>query len=312
MAIFKLYSRRLAEASKDRPDVYQYDVIPDALRVQLSLAIQDALGSLNDSFQNQEVSKAYAFIHNLLKREYGVEDLPTTSHAIAGSDYSCVHRLITKDESVLHVLDAVELCCIVIDSDNCRDWKYRHRDSEVCDWSIEEINKRFAQHAIGYEYTNEQIMRIDSKLLHEETIKPALALLSDPDFAGAEDEFHKAFQHYRQGDNKAAITSCVASLESTMKSIIAIMGWDLPAKQTVKPLFDLMYEKELIPIFWQGHFGGLRSMLESGVPTVRNRLAGHGQGPEVVEVPANYVSFALHQTAACIVFLVKAMDDMRS
>lgn len=47
-------------------------------------------------------------------------------------------------------------------------------------------------------------------------------------------------------------------------------------------------------------------MLESGVPTARNRLGGHGQGAEIVQVPMHYVSFALHQTAAAIVFLATA------
>lgn len=51
-------------------------------------------------------------------------------------------------------------------------------------------------------------------------------------------------------------------------------------------------------------------MLESGVPTARNRLGGHGQGAEVVSVPNHFVAFALHQTAAAIVFLAKAEETL--
>lgn len=312
MAIVKLYSIRLAESLQDKTDVYQYDQIPTPLRVQLSMAIQDALGTERDDGQHAGVSDAYDFIHRTLKREYGVEYLPSSTKSLSLDNYGSVHRQIRNDPNTLHVLDAVELCCAIIDSAICRDWKYRRKNSdEICTDSIAEINERFKQHAIGYEFTNGRIIRIDSQIIHEEAVKPALILLSDPEFAGAEDEYRKAFQHYRNGDNKAALTSCVASLESTMKSIIAIMGWQHPEKQTVKPLFDCMYDNGLIPAFWQNHFGGLRSMLEAGVPPVRNKHASHGQGQEVTEVPSNYVSFALHQTAACIVFLVKAMDDMR-
>jgi hypothetical protein len=50
----------------------------------------------------------------------------------------------------------------------------------------------------------------------------------------------------------------------------------------------------------------LRSTLESGVPTARNKLGGHGQGTEVVEVPEHIVSYALHLTASAIVFLAEA------
>jgi hypothetical protein len=47
-------------------------------------------------------------------------------------------------------------------------------------------------------------------------------------------------------------------------------------------------------------------MLESSVPTVRNRLGGHGQGTEVVKVPSHVVAYALHMTASTIVFLADA------
>lgn len=313
MAIVKLYSRRLAESLQDEPDVYQYDQIPTPLRVQISMAIQDALGTERDDAQHTGVSDAYEFIHNTLRREYGVEYLPSSTKSLSSDNYGSVHRQIRNDPNILHVLDAIELCCAIIDSHVCRDYKYRRRNSdEICDESLEEINYRFKQHAVGYEFTNSKIIRIDSQILHEEAVKPALILLSDPEFAGAEEEYRKAFEQYRNGDNKAALTSCVASLESTIKSIIAIMNWPKPEKQTVKPLFDCMYDNGLIPPFWQNHFGGLRSMLEGGVPPVRNKHASHGQGQEVTEVPSYYVSFALHQTAACIVFLVKAMDDLRS
>jgi len=64
-----------------------------------------------------------------------------------------------------------------------------------------------------------------------------------------------------------------------------------------------VFEKGLVPPIWAQHFSGLRGMLESGVPTARNRLGGHGQGTDIVDVPKHFVAFAIHQTAAAIVFL---------
>jgi hypothetical protein len=52
-------------------------------------------------------------------------------------------------------------------------------------------------------------------------------------------------------------------------------------------------------------------MLESAVPTVRNRLGGHGQGREVVDVPAYLVAYVLHMTAATIVFLAEAETTIK-
>jgi hypothetical protein len=44
------------------------------------------------------------------------------------------------------------------------------------------------------------------------------------------------------------------------------------------------------------------------VPTARNRLGGHGQGSEPVDVPEHVVAFVLHMTAATILFLAQASD----
>lgn len=55
---------------------------------------------------------------------------------------------------------------------------------------------------------------------------------------------------------------------------------------------------------------GLRSLLESGVPTVRNRLSGHGQGEKPTEVPNYVAAYVLHMTASAIVFLGKAEEGM--
>ena len=47
---------------------------------------------------------------------------------------------------------------------------------------------------MGYEFINGELIRIDNKILHQEVIKPALRLLYEEGFDGAEEEFRKAFQ----------------------------------------------------------------------------------------------------------------------
>lgn len=53
----------------------------------------------------------------------------------------------------------------------------------------------------------------------------------------------------------------------------------------------------------QSHVSALRSLLESGVPTIRNKLGGHGQGEEIRHVSQHHASYALHLTASNILFL---------
>jgi hypothetical protein len=58
----------------------------------------------------------------------------------------------------------------------------------------------------------------------------------------------------------------------------------------------------------QSHFTALRSTLESGLPTVRNRggRGGHGQGSDVVDVPDYLAAYCLHLAATNIVLLIEA------
>lgn len=82
-------------------------------------------------------------------------------------------------------------------------------------------------------------------------------------------------------------------------------------KIQVKKLIEICYQKGLIPIFWQQHMAALRSLLEGGVPTGRNKLSGHGQGATPTIVPDHIVSYVLHMTAAAIVFLVKSEQSLK-
>ena len=82
--------------------------------------------------------------------------------------------------------------------------------------------------------------------------------------------------------------------------------WPHDPNATANPLIQVLFDRGLIPPFWNQHFSALRATLEAGVPTARNRLGGHGQGTQVVEVPGYLVAYVLHQTASAIVFLAEA------
>ena len=210
------------------------------------------------------------------------------------------------------MLDAVELAFRAIDSyARRRSYRRSNNPDEQSDSALKQLNARFQQHGIGYRFESGFIIRIDSELVHAEIVKPALSLLHNQGFEGAEAEFHLAYEHYRHGRMKEALAECLKSLESTIKTIAARRGWDYEPNATARPLLDLLFQKELIPSFWSNHFSGLRGMLEGGVPTARNRLGGHGQGATVVDVPPHLVAFAIHQTAAAIVFIGTADSQLQ-
>ena len=81
MAIFDLFSKRQKALRGEVPDVYTYDDLPNALRVQIVHIWSDALGS-DENYYDQyrcgdNVQSAYKFIVDTLCREYGMFQLPT-------------------------------------------------------------------------------------------------------------------------------------------------------------------------------------------------------------------------------------------
>ncbi len=91
-----------------------------------------------------------------------------------------------------------------------------------------------------------------------------------------------------------------------MKCVAAIRGIPVDTKATAKTLIDLMIDSGILPGSLTSHFDGLRTALTAGLPTMRNRQSGHGQGAQVLEVPRHLAAHALHLAAANIVFIVES------
>ena len=176
---------------------------------------------------------------------------------------------------------------------------------------ISELNQRFREHAIGYQYENGQIIRVDSEFIHAEAVKPALQLLSNPIYKGAQEEFLKAHEHYRHGRYDSALTDCLKAFESTMKIIIHKRSWVCDKNAASKKLIDCCLANELIPKFWTDQCNSLSNMLTSSIPTPRNKLSGHGKGNDDIEVPEHLIQYVLHMTASTIVFLIKADESLK-
>ncbi len=135
-------------------------------------------------------------------------------------------------------------------------------------------------------------------------MKPVLDLLgSAKEYSGANDEFLKAHEHYRHGRYKECLVECLKAFESLMKGICQKNSWPYDKNGTSKALINVCFEKGLIPSYLQSQFSSLRSLLESGTPTIRNKEGGHGQGAEITKVPEHLASYVLHLTATNMLFL---------
>lgn len=302
MAIFDIFSRREQRRSGNKSDVYVYDDIPQPLRVQIVHILTDLIGHY-DAYQSPAKS-VYRSVHDALTREYGVFELAPGNN----SEEKTFNFILVTPESE-RVLDTIELSLRFVSSVISRSYNYKvHAESRIENpqVAIDELNHRFLEAGVGFQYENGKFVRVDSRFLHAEAVKPALILLSDKRFAGAEQEFLRAHKHYREGNYKECLTECTKALESTIKAVCDIKGWKYNQTDTAKTLIDVLFQNNLIPQMLQSQFNNLRPLLESGVPVMRNKSAAHGQGAIPTSVPAHVAAYALHLTAANILFVVKA------
>ena len=148
-----------------------------------------------------------------------------------------------------------------------------------------------------------QLIRKDNEHLHKEAVIPALRLLHEEGFAGADAEYRRAHEHYRKGAYKECLNECLKAFESTMKTICARKKWSYNQTDTASALIEICLNNGLLPSFMKPHLGA--------IPTVRNKLSGHGQGEHPKDVPKFYAEYLLHETAATIVFLVDAYKALK-
>ncbi len=175
------------------------------------------------------------------------------------------------------------------------------------DDAINELNGRFREAGIGYQFESGEIIRIDSQYVHAEIVKPVLALLGkEKQYSGANFEFLKAHEHYRHKRYKECLVECLKSFESLMKAICDKYKWSYNQNDSAKKLINICLSNNLVPAYLQNQFSSLGTLLESGVPTIRNKEGRHGQGISVTHVPEHLASYTLHLTATNLLFLVNS------
>lgn len=302
MAIHDIYSKRKKRLAGEVRDVYTYDEIPGSLRNQVVFITEDiirlAFGSGLDLF-------AYNYISSSLCREWGTDKLGPNSVRYSGSQELAAAIRGVKDTD--RFLDIVEFTFQYVGNKVETDAvNIKRKDLLVFQRHVEELNYRFKENGVGYEYSNSQIVRIDSQLIHAEVVKPAISLLSESGFEGAQDEFLSAHEHFRHQRYKEALNEALKSFESTIKVVASRRGWAIKKSDTANKLVKACMDNGLIPSYYECHFSALTNLLAAGVPSIRNAEAGHGQGAVVKEIDPHVVAYTLHMTASAIVLFVQS------
>jgi hypothetical protein len=277
--------------------------LPEKLRNQIVSILQEIVRAFPASYMHGAKGMLGPIYPHILK-ELGVQRLSNNSRDIETDIFCAILEL--DPEEVLTVVQV--LFAGFYDRAHNEIGGYNFSVPGKMQEAIDELNRRFQQHAVGYEFRDGRFTRIDSSFLHTEVVEPAIAVLHQPHFAGAEQEFSRATDHFRHGRYVECLNECLKAFESTMKAICHQKEWEYDQTLSGGKLVDVLGEHGLYPAFMKDSMGGLVGALK-GVVTMRNKMSAHGQGVQSISVPKEVAAFALHSTAANIVFLASLAEQ---
>ena len=257
MPIFELFSKRQKKLSGLVSDVYRYDNISQNFRTQVILITKDTIGDEEKSARG--CSTIYQEIYKTLCKEYGVFRLGRENlHSLSIFDFFINSA---TDEQCLDIIDLI--FSTISNLPGSYRFNVQRVDQDSKD-AVKELNYRFKEAGLGYQFESGELMRIDSQYIHAEVVKPALALLGqDPCYAGANDEFLSAHEHYRHQRYKECLVDCSKSFESLIKAIHDKHSWHYEKHYTASKLIASCLTNQLIPSYMQSQFSSFQSLLES-------------------------------------------------
>lgn len=292
-------------------DVLTYDKLPQPLCIQIVHIWTSTLGQARDYSYYDDAGISFHTWNQIavgVAREHGVIQLATGNTGFE----QAFNFLLNSDPPVAKALDVVEASFRVIDShmrDNMWEFQRQGFGDQSADDAIAELNHRFLENGVGYQFANGRIVKLDSTYVHAEIIKPALQVIANKRFANVQTEFLRAHEHYRHARYEECLTDALKAFETTMKIICHERGWKYDQNDQAKTLIKTLLDNDLIPAHFQEQLTALRILLESGTPTARNKMGAHGMGVQSRALPEYIAAYGLHTAAANITLLVGAFEQ---
>lgn len=309
MPAYKTFSKR---HKNEKIDVFKYDQLPEKFRNQVVHILAASIGVWdNFRFGSPGVNNnlGWSYVYNQSVRELGLKSL-SKQYPMQNFDKQVFEYLsYCATDDFLDIVD-ISFNYIYTELQDLQNNDYKLRSLGITQRpkdALIEINERFYENSLGYQFQNGQINRVDSTYLHEQVVKTAFTLIHNEKYRGIEDEFRKAHDHYLHKRYKEALNEALKAYESTMKSICDQLSLSYPMNITANKLVELLFDNGFFPIKLKNQFTSLRSLLESGIQAIRNSESSHGQGPQIVETQETTVKLTLHLTATYIVFLLDLM-----
>lgn len=304
----ELYSER--NRATNTKLIYHY--LPDKFKNQIIHILREFFIQVRE--RDNSITSYYNLvwnnIGNLVCKEHGLLTLKTKEYSFDRPD-ELFEKYFLRLNKIEEEFDVIEIAFRFIKKtpELITHVKYKYSPEDA----ISDLNKRFRQNSVGFKYEQGMILRVDNELLHVELVTRTLELSSNNVFINANAEFISSLNHLKNDRNKESINDALNAFESTLKIICKELNWEYdPKKDTSSKLISICLEQELVPDFLQSHFTGIRTTLESGIPTIRNKRTGHGQGAEEIVIPHSLATYSVFITGACINYLIELYNEKKA
>lgn len=285
-------------------EILPYSGLSERFRVQAYHLIKEVY-STDNPMNSRYITDIFKWVHDRICSDhalYSFDNAPGCTEYEYDPVESCLEFILNCEEDDW-IVDIIELLVTTNIQLEKREYSFRVSKKYV----IDKLNTRFKENGIGLDYVKDRILPISSTILYNEAVKPALILMHHPLFSGALDEYQEAYNHYKNGDNKATILSVAKAFESTMKSICDFNKWNY-GKGTASALINALFSNDFLPSYYQTQLNSLKTTLEA-LPTIRNKEASHGQGMNVINIPDYLTQYALNLAGTNITFLIKTHEN---
>jgi HEPN domain-containing protein len=163
----------------------------------------------------------------------------------------------------------------------------------------DEMNECFEEEESDLRILQGEIFKIDEELLKQRSLSSAMSIAEKGGFSGALEELREALKDYTTQDHKGAIHNAAKAVESVIKKILNKESGTY--QPLVKELFGTGFY-ENIPDECRSPF---QEVVFAPLAAMRNRMGGHGQGGNAVEIPRQYAELAVNLASAYVKFLIE-------
>ncbi len=161
-----------------------------------------------------------------------------------------------------------------------------------------EVNEAMIAFECPWRLSDGRFFQIDVDFFHHEIVQKGEDTLRERGFEGAHDEFREAREDLSDGKTKDVILKAFKSFESTLKTVLGRQNGD------ITELLKIFRETGFMDDIPEPQAKAISKQVLVSIAGLRNELAGHGQGNNVIEVPRTYALLAIHLAGALNQFVV--------